>query len=340
MARVFLVRAILGAIVVVAVGTLPCRAQQVNQQPETLIRLSVARAAAPKPSLKYQLLPELEEISPGNPVEGYLKCYLGQYRFAFNEDAFERRITLLAKPLDELPVSDSREVPRSALPEADRAARLDNPDWQILLKLKSDGINTLLPDVQGLRAVARACRRGSTRRSPLAGSMTRSEPPRPSSPWRGTWASIPTAIGELVGFAIAGTAISPLEELLEQPDCPNLYWALTNLPDPLISLGPGMAGERMMVKSVFRDLDRAAPMSARQIKEFIEPLDRLLFEFAQKKPPGGIRGYLAEQAKDQKKMAAARKRLVDSGLSEAAVKTFPRRPGDPSGRGERVPGAV
>ena len=48
----------------------------------------------------------------------------------------------------------------------------------------------------------------------------------------------PTLIGNLVGIAIAYVAIEPLEEMLEQPGCPNLYWALTNLPR-----SPGFPGQ-------------------------------------------------------------------------------------------------
>ena len=57
----------------------------------------------------------------------------------------------------------------------------------------------------------------------------------------------PTLIGDLVGMAIASMAIGPLEEMLEQPGCPNLYWALTNLPEPPGSPGQGhgrRAGDR------------------------------------------------------------------------------------------------
>ena len=49
----------------------------------------------------------------------------------------------------------------------------------------------------------------------------------------------PTFVGNLVGFATATMAIGPLEEMLEQPGCPNLYWALTHLPDPLVPLDRG-----------------------------------------------------------------------------------------------------
>ena len=60
----------------------------------------------------------------------------------------------------------------------------------------------------------------------------------------------PTFVGNLVGIAIAYVAIGPLEEMLEQPGCPNLYWALTNLPDPLVPLDKGAEGERVCISWV------------------------------------------------------------------------------------------
>jgi hypothetical protein len=52
----------------------PGRAQQAGAKPELLIRLSVTAAAEPKPALRYSLLPELREMNPGNPIQGYFKC--------------------------------------------------------------------------------------------------------------------------------------------------------------------------------------------------------------------------------------------------------------------------
>ena len=70
---------------------LPCRAQQAAPKPELRIKLSVVPAAAPEPALKYLLLPELREMKPGNPVQGYLRCYLERYRFVFDQEEFDRR---------------------------------------------------------------------------------------------------------------------------------------------------------------------------------------------------------------------------------------------------------
>ena len=79
-----------------------------------------------------------------------------QQAFLYDKEAMDRCEKLLAMPLKELPAPELQDLGRSALGQADRAARLDTPDWQILQKLKSDGISLLLPDVQGMRALARA----------------------------------------------------------------------------------------------------------------------------------------------------------------------------------------
>ena len=43
--------------------------------------------------------------------------------------------------------------------------------------------------------------------------------------------------------------------MIEQPGCPNLYWALTYLPDPVISIRKGLQGERMMFTNELGGLD-------------------------------------------------------------------------------------
>src|SRR5215469_6895201 len=120
---------------VLAVFVSPARAERNLTDTEWIIRLSVQPMAAPKPALRYLLLPELKEMTPGNPIPNYLKCFLDQ-------DSTTNQETL----------------PRSALRQADRAARMDKPDWQVLLKLKTDGFGLLLPEVQKLRFLASALR--------------------------------------------------------------------------------------------------------------------------------------------------------------------------------------
>ncbi len=92
------------------------QAEQIVTSTETIVRLNVQPMPAPKPALRYLLLPELKEQQPGNPIPNYLRALLDQDFTA-----------------------DRETIGRSALRLADRAARMDKPDWQILLKVKTDG---------------------------------------------------------------------------------------------------------------------------------------------------------------------------------------------------------
>jgi len=300
----------------------PCDAQQATVKSETLISLSVSPAAAPRPAFKYLLLPELREMNPGNPIQGYLKCQLDQYPFVFDAQEFDRRKPLLAMPFGELTLAEAPGLGSSALKQADAAARLDNPDWQILLKIRADGFETLIPDVQAMRIVARALK--SRFHAEIAGGRLDEaiETAKTMFAMARHLGEHPTLIGELVGISIATLAITPLEEMMAHPNCPNLYWALTNLPDPFISARTALEGERVTIWGLGRDLDSTAPVSASAVKKFIDNLDGLIGKGLQGDEPGGVRGYIARLTKDEQKLGAARKRLIDSGLKEANVKSF------------------
>jgi hypothetical protein len=285
---------------VLAACALPCRAETTVTPTETLIRLKVQAMAAPKPALRYVLLPELKEMTPGNPIPNYLKCLLDQE------------------------VGGAREnIGKSALRQADRAARMDKPDWQILLKLKTDGIGLLLPDVQKMRALAAGLQerfRAEMIERRLDDALATAKTMFALSRHMGEH---PTLIGDLVGIAIAFVTIAPLDELLEQPGCPNLYWALTNLPSPFISLDRGMEGERAMIVGELSDLDERAPMNADQIRKLLKHLDFLRAVAGDGRSPKSLRSWLDAQINDKKLMAAARRRLVEVGYPEDRLKSFP-----------------
>lgn len=191
---------------------------------ELLIRLNLKPAPAPTPALRYRLLPELREMNPGNPIQHYMKCMMEQKKFFFDEEASRYREKLLTIPLKELPSRDLRDYGRYVLNQADRAARLDNPDWQILLKLKADGIELLLPEVQQMRSLARALQtrfRAEIAQCRFDDAIRTAKTMFAISRHLGEH---PTLIGDLVGIAIASLTVSHLEEMLDQPGCPNLYW--------------------------------------------------------------------------------------------------------------------
>ncbi|MHB1556831.1 MAG: hypothetical protein ACYC61_05035 [Isosphaeraceae bacterium] len=291
--------------------------------PETLIRLVVQPAAAPTPALRHMLLPELNEMSPGNPIYHYMKCCMEHQGFLFDKQSFDRREQLLAMPLKELPVRDIQDYGRSVLMQADRAARMDKPDWQILEQLSIHGFSLLLPDIQQMRALARALQvrfRAEVAVGRFDDAVRTAKTMLALARHLGEH---PTLIGDLVGIAIANMAIEPLEEMIGQPGCPNLYWALTCLPEPLISMKPGMAGECVIGLVELRDLDDRAPMSSKRIAKFAAHLDELLGQEASVTKAGGVRGWLSAKSKDTAYLTAARRRLVAIGMPEERLLRFP-----------------
>jgi hypothetical protein len=293
-------RSLLFAVLVV-VFPVSAHAETMITETEFLIRLNVSPKAAPKPALRYVLLPELKELTPGNPIPNYLRCLLDQ-----DNTARQPKLGV------------------SALRLADRAARMDKPDWQILLKVKTDGIGLLLPDLQKIRELAAGLQERfhnevvhqrfddglRTARTMFAMSRHTGEHP--------------TLIGDLVGIAIAFVAIGPLEEMLEQPGCPNLYWALTSLPNPLISIDKGLEGERALIRSEFRELDDKEPMTEKQIKKMIFHIDNLRDQEGKlDKKVNGARAWIDARSKNKESIRAAQLRLIEYGISEERVKRFP-----------------
>ena len=254
----------------------PCSADETTSTPETLIRLRVSPTHAPKPALRYRLLPELSEMTPGNPIQNYMKCFMEQQRFFFDKEAFERREKLLNMPLRELPVQELSDYGSFALSQADSAARFDTPDWQILLRMKTEGVSLMIPDVQQLRPLANALKLRFRAEVALGRFDAALQTAKTMFAMSRHLALHPTYVGELVGIAIAFTANGPLEEMVEQPGCPNLYWALTSLPVPLVSIDMGTEGERVGIMAEFNGLDDSAVMSAAQIQRFIAHMDKIL----------------------------------------------------------------
>jgi hypothetical protein len=281
-------------------AVLPVVAKKQPAQPtETVIRLAVRPAPAPKPALRYQLLPELREMTPGNPIPNYLKALLDQ--------DFSTPEASLGRP---------------ALRQADRAARMDKPDWQILPRLKTDGISLLLPDVQKLRELANALQ-GRFREEIAVGRVDDAlVTARTMFAMARHMGEHPTLIGDLVGIAIAYVTIAPLDELLEQPGCPNLYWALTNLPHPLVSMERGLEGERIFILAELRDLSETDPMTGEQLDKVYKHIDDIR-KFEPDRNPLTTRAWVGRRAGDEKRVAAARVRLVEYGLAERRVEKFP-----------------
>jgi hypothetical protein len=289
------------------------------------VRLSVHPMPAPKPALRYQLLPELKELQPGNPVQNYMLCFMDQEYWSRPRELV-RLDKFQSMPLKELPATDLLDYAGPILRQADRAARMDRPDWEVLPNLRTDGINMLLPDLQQLRhltAILQVRFRAEIALGRFDDALRTNKTILALARHLGEH---PTLIGNLVGTAIGAIGIGSLEEMLEQPGCPNLYWALTNLPTPLVSFERGIGGDGVMAEATLRDLDDSAPMSEGQLAKLIAHLDKVRGPYrkleAEAREPR-VRDLLDNRRKQHGEMVAARRRLVEHGIPEERVLRFP-----------------
>ena len=92
----------------------------------------------------------------------------------------------------------------------------------------------------------------------------------------------PILIQSLVGLAFCGQLTKPMEDLIQAPGMPSLYWAMANRPRPFIDLDPALEGERYILEQEFprlRELDGVA-WSLEKSRSFAEELETKFFNLA------------------------------------------------------------
>jgi dipeptidyl aminopeptidase/acylaminoacyl peptidase len=305
----------------------PAAAPRTSETPckETVVRLRVSPTPAPKPALKYQLLPDVSELNPGNPAHGYIRCFMEQQNFFFSKEGTAERSKYLAMPLADIRASKLRDYGGGALRQADWAARLDSPDWQVLRRVQNDGINLQLEELQPLRLLAAALK---VRFRVMVADRRFDEALRTAQTMFALARHLgeyPTEVGNLLGIDVAHQALDALEEMVQQPGCPNLYWALTDLPSPLVDLRKGVHGDRALAATNLRLLKDDAPMTPAQLDEALTQLATAMdFErFKGGRTIDSVRTRLKTLLKNEDAVVAARRRLVEAGYGVYLVLRFP-----------------
>jgi hypothetical protein len=296
------------------------RADEGPRADRTVVRMNVQAMPAPKPALRIQLLPQLKEMSPGNPIQGYMKCFMEQQNFFYGKSALDNREKWATMPLKDLPLKELRDHGKFALSQADTAARLDRPDWQVLPALRKDGVTTILPDLHPMRRLALALQvrfRAQVAERRFDAALVTA---RTMFALARHLDQHPTPIGNLVGLSVAHLALGPLEEMLQQSGCPNLYWALTNLPRPLVGFRNGLQGEPVTFLGEFSRFDVSTPLDEAGLARVAERLQVMREVGAPGSAKMDVRAWLARRAGDPAIVRAARARLVAAGLDEARLK--------------------
>lgn len=257
--------------------------------------LTVSPAAAPATALKYELLPRNTEKRDGNASVGYYQSLVirpaGPSDPSKVKKLNEQESTFLETPIEELSARELTEFLkpyRTVLTTADQAARYARCDWQRENQLSGEGLFALMPELQQHRELARLL----ALRIRLAAVENNFEDATTGLKTGFQHAKhvgeSPSLISLLVGLAIANIHLKRIEDVIQRPGSPNLYWALTTLPHPFIDPRPGLDGEEAFLQSVLPGLNalESGPVTADQATQAI---DRLVQTYREPGNDAGIR---------------------------------------------------
>ena len=292
------------------------------------IRLWLSPAKPPTPALRYQLLPDARLATSGNAADIYHQVIeLLATKPRIQEATLNG--SLLEMPLNRLPKEQLRKelmVYNDVLPLLDKAARCDYCEWGIRERLRKDGIGTLIPEIQTMRecglllavtarleiAEGNSDKALATLRTGLAVARHTGQ--------------TDTLIAFLVGVAIANMMEVQFDQFIAQRNAPNLYYALTDLPAPLISMQRGIESERLGVMGTFPGLGEAATnLDAGNLSEKdLQKAARAMEYYINDCRPLGYAGRLYLAWNIQQKHASAKKALIDSGRPRDKVEAMPQ----------------
>jgi hypothetical protein len=262
-------------------GSIPAAGGASRDETPT-VELTLSPAAEPVPALKYWLVPPLGERKRGNAALAYYRAVVEYEQF---ERAHQKFVgpeldALREMPLDQLPqneVAAKLERFDSIDKELERASLRDRCEWEI--PLESDGVETLLTEVQELRrpAMIVALRaRLQIARGDFAGALRTMSVNYQLGHNLG---KSPLLIVSLVGCSIAHATREQVETFVQQPSAPNLYWALSELPVPLVDFRSAVEGEARLPEYSFPEIveflkgplsrEEAARLSDRLLKRWL-----------------------------------------------------------------------
>jgi hypothetical protein len=220
------------------------------------VKITLHPMAEPRPALKYKLLPAFIDLKPGNAAVFYNKLTAESLNLFIGEnDMWYKAGDWTDAPLSELRDEKVRSVILGwtwKINEIKRASQCEYCDWQV--PIREDGIGTLLSDLQQTRSYARLLA-PYARLQIAEGKYDEAIQTLQAGYVLGRYAANgPTLVHSLVGCTIVSMMSEQVMELIQQPDAPNLYWALTDLPRPIIDFRSGTDAEYDCLLLNFPDL--------------------------------------------------------------------------------------
>lgn len=239
-----------------------------GQDYREIIRMTVTPADEATPAFKYRLTYRPHELVSGNSVAHYMRAF-PEGGIAHTWQGIRKKY---GDPVDEWYAGGT---PLSQLPREEFKTAADNfqfliqnyikpgsqcreTDWGVRFEnIKGpEIISFLLPEIQSMREIERAMSL-QTRLAILEGRYEDAiDLMRMSYRLGRDVGQQPILVSNLVGIAICGMTNSDVTDLIAAPGSPNMYWALTELPRPQVSLRDSMRLELAIGPRMFEFLDR------------------------------------------------------------------------------------
>ena len=228
-----------------------------------LYQMNVTPAAEPVPAFRYRLTVMPHETKPGNAVTRLLRC-LGEntltniYKYTYDElgDDFDKLYT----PSDQIPLDKLKDIDGKLDLLAEHFVKLAAYSREIDWGIEEEdfrGIETigfLLPTAQETRDISRllmirarlqiAERRYDDAIETLKRNFRIAQ----------TVSEMKFLVSGLIGIAEVGMGHRVIADLIAAEDSPNLYWALAELPTPMIDLRESLRMETSIFLRLFPSL--------------------------------------------------------------------------------------
>jgi hypothetical protein len=314
-----------GASLVLLLAGLPTSLPAQPPPPPPPIRLKVQPAASPKPALKYKLLPELGEKTPGNAALLYLRAFSPEWYSHKRLAGYPGFLEFTKTPLATFPKKDlTWLLDYGPLKQLDKAARKETCDWEMTSRVREEGMTMLVPEMQGFRELA-ALIALRTRLLMAEGKLDQAvESLQTGFSMGRDIGQSPFLVNYLIGVAISMNMINQLEELIQQPKSPNFYWALGYLPNPFIDFRSACEGERMTLFATIPELSTIESEILTPEKE-----EKLLNQlYALERSLGNTQSTREEYQFDLTALALkvypqAKKSFIEEGRKAEEVETMP-----------------
>lgn len=219
-------------------------------------KLLLAPAAEPVPAMSYRLLPRYLDQKTGNAALFYYSAAaLCPDRDPKDPEDIQKKISdwrdLPVEQLDRKEVEEALSSFSSCFHQIKLAAQRNYCQWELPLE---EGFAVQIPHLATFRRMIFAMQL-QIRLKIADGQTEQALEMLQEGLYMGrSIAEGPTVIQDLIGVAISDLLLKEVEGLMQTSDSPNLYWALTALPDPMIDMRSSLENEREILFVEFPQL--------------------------------------------------------------------------------------